>query len=96
MATQKERRPTSGTYSLDGGKYYFLVSATFTTSKIEYTVQLVITNDLKSKHKFSAKSEWSPGSFNVKKKGTYKFFTDEIMDSQTVGKIEFKVDGKAK
>lgn len=95
MATQKERRPSSGTYSLDSGKYYFLVTATFTTSKITYKVQLIVTDEMKTKHKFTAKSPWSTVSLNVKK-GTHTFFTDVIRDSQSVGKIEFKVDGKSK
>lgn len=96
MASQKERRPTSGTYSQDGGKYYFLVTATFTTSKISYKMQVIITDALKSKHTFKVKSAWTTTSVKAKGKGTYTFGTDEIMDAQYVPAIDFYVDGKKK
>lgn len=97
MATQTIRKPDSGEYSLNGGKYHFVTEASLTTSSISYTMKVVVTKGFKKAHTFRVKSDKTDNTIKVKKKkkGTFSLGTDQLT-SQMAGKITFHVDGGAK
>ena len=96
MATQKERRPASGTYSLDSGKYYFLVEASMTSSSIVCKIKLVVTDTFKKTHRFQVKSDYIlDPTISAKAKKTYSMGSFTVRDSQSVPKIRFYADGKS-
>lgn len=79
MATANVKRPTSGTHSAHGGKFQFIVSASYSTSAITLTCKVKVTDALDKK--YTAKFTCN---------GTTKSKEFKSKDTHTVGSIQIK------
>ena len=93
MATEKIKRPASGSYSAGGGKFYFQAAASFTASAISVSLQIVVTDAFEKSHTASCTFNGKTKKKTVRKKKTYTLGTVQVK-SQSVPKIHFACAGK--
>ena len=94
MADKTVRVPASSTHSAADGKFYFKAVASFTASKISVTLQIVVTDALKSNHTAKAVCNGKTKTKKVKKKGTHTIGTVQIT-TQSVPAISFSCAKKS-
>lgn len=94
MAKKTIRRPESGTFSAKGGKFYFQLEATMTTSAIVVKQSVVVTEPFNEKVKASSTVNGEKVKDGVKSKGTHLIIS-EAYPSQQSPKIILKCAGKS-
>lgn len=94
MAKKTIRRPESGTISAKGGKFYFKLEATMTTSAIVVKQSVVVTEPFNEKVKASSTVSGEKVKDGIKAKGTH-LIVSEAYPSQESPKIVLKCAGKS-
>ena len=94
MAQKTARKPESGTYSAKGGKFYFLLEATMTTSAIVVKQSVVVTEAFNEAVKASSLVLSVREKDKIKAKGKHVIVTDSYTGMQESPKIVMKCAGK--
>ena len=94
MTTKTARKPESGTFSAKGGKFYFLLEATMTTSAIVVKQSVVVTDAFNEKVKASSLVQKVREKDQIKAKGKHVIVTDNYTGMQESPKIVMKCAGK--
>ena len=94
MAQKTARKPESGTFSAKGGKFYFLLEATMTTSAIVVKQSVVVTEAFNEAVKASSLVLSVREKDKIKAKGKHVIITDTYTGMQESPKIVMKCAGK--
>lgn len=94
MATKTARKPESGTFEAKGGKFYFLLEGTMTTSAIIVKQSVVVTDAFNEKVKASSTVLKVREKDQIKAKGKHLIVTDNYTGMQESPKIVMKCAGK--
>ena len=92
MATVTVKKPESGTHSAHGGKFQFIVSASYSESAITLTCKVKVTDALSSKYKATFKCNGETKSKEFKSKDTHTVGSIQIK-AQSAPKVELKYAG---